>query len=147
MAGVAALRRTPRRCCSRPSSSRARRRSGAAPRRSSATSWVNGSLGSPKSPSPDLWTRLTGASVARLATHNPSGAIDLAPFTFAAVVEHTLVTAVDHKPKRTTKLQRLDNIRAHPAVTVLADHYEDDWTRLWWVRARGDAIVLDEPTA
>ena len=69
------------------------------------------------------------------------------PFTFAALDDHTLVTAVDHKPKRTTKLQRLDNIRANPAVTVLADHYEDDWTRLWWVRARGDAIVLDTPAA
>jgi PPOX class probable F420-dependent enzyme len=108
---------------------------------------VNGSLGSPKSPSPELWTRLTGAAVARLATHNPSGAIDLVPFTFAAVDAHTIVSAVDHKPKRTTNLQRLDNIRADPAVTVLADHYEDDWTRLWWVRARGDAIVLDAPAA
>ena len=57
----------------------------------------------------------------------------------------TIVTAVDHKPKRTTRLQRLDNIRAHPEVTVLVDHYEDDWTHLWWVRFRGTAEVDDAP--
>jgi PPOX class probable F420-dependent enzyme len=102
-------------------------------------------LGSPKSPSPEHWSRLIAAPVARLATRNASGAIDLVPFTFAALDDRTLVSAVDHKPKRTTKLQRLDNIRADAAVTVLADHYEDDWTRLWWVRARGEAIVVDEP--
>jgi PPOX class probable F420-dependent enzyme len=103
-------------------------------------------LGSPKSPSPELWRRLTGARVARLATRNPTGAVDLVPFTFAALDERTLVSAVDHKPKRTTQLQRLDNIRAHPDVTVLADHYEEDWDALWWVRARGEAAVLDEPS-
>jgi PPOX class probable F420-dependent enzyme len=26
---------------------------------------------------------------------------------------------------------------------VLVDRYEDDWTRLWWVRLRGRARVLD----
>jgi PPOX class probable F420-dependent enzyme len=104
-------------------------------------------LGSPKSPSPEhWWSRLIAAPVARLATRNPSGAVDLVPFTFAVLDDHTLVSAVDHKPKRTTNLQRLDNIRANPAATVLVDHYEDDWTRLWWVRARGDAIVLAEPS-
>jgi len=28
-------------------------------------------------------------------------------------------------------------------VTVLIDHYDEDWTRLWWVRLRGEARVLD----
>jgi PPOX class probable F420-dependent enzyme len=103
-------------------------------------------LASPKSPSPDLWRRFAGARVARLATLNRTGAIDLVPFTFAVLDEHTIVSAVDHKPKRTQQLRRLDNIRAHPAVTVLADHYEEDWAALWWVRARGDALVLDQPS-
>ena len=99
-----------------------------------------------KSPSPDLWARLTDARVARLGTLNAAGGIDLVPFTFAALDERTIVSAVDHKPKRTQRLRRLDNIRAHPAVTVLADHYEEDWTALWWVRARGDAEVLEQPS-
>jgi PPOX class probable F420-dependent enzyme len=84
--------------------------------------------------------------VARLATHNPSGAIDLVPITFAFVDDRTIVTAIDHKPKRTTKLLRLENIRARPDVTVLVDHYDDDWTALWWVRLRGTATVDEAPS-
>ncbi|MGH3283699.1 MAG: pyridoxamine 5'-phosphate oxidase family protein, partial [Streptosporangiaceae bacterium] len=40
-------------------------------------------------------------------------------------------------------LQRLRNIRANPRVTVLADHYEDNWDGLWWVRADGEASILE----
>jgi PPOX class probable F420-dependent enzyme len=63
------------------------------------------------------------------------------PITFALLDERTLVTAVDHKPKRTTALRRLANIEANPRVSVLVDHYESDWERLWWVRADGRATV------
>jgi PPOX class probable F420-dependent enzyme len=86
--------------------------------------------------------RVEQARVARLATHNPSGAIDLVPITFALVGDR-IVTAVDHKPKRTSQLQRLENIRHNPDVTVLVDHYSDDWSTLWWVRLRGRAEVLE----
>jgi PPOX class probable F420-dependent enzyme len=95
----------------------------------------------PKNPSR---ADVAAARVARLATHNPSGAIDLVPITFALVGD-TIVTAVDHKPKRTTQLQRLENIRKNPNVTVLVDHYSDDWQTLWWFRARGNAAVVDTP--
>jgi PPOX class probable F420-dependent enzyme len=95
----------------------------------------------PKNPSR---ADFAAARVARLGTHNPRGGIDLVPCTFALVDEHTIVTAVDHKPKRTAKLQRLENIRRNPSVTVLVDHYDDDWSTLWWVRARGDALIVDE---
>jgi PPOX class probable F420-dependent enzyme len=61
---------------------------------------------------------------------------------FARVGE-TVWTAVDAKPKSTTALRRLDNVRAHPAVSLLVDHYNDDWATLWWVRADGVATVLD----
>jgi PPOX class probable F420-dependent enzyme len=56
----------------------------------------------------------------------------------------TLYSAVDRKPKRSTKLRRIENARARPDVTVLVDHYEEDWGRLWWIRLRGRARVLDE---
>ena len=46
---------------------------------------------------------------------------------------------VDDKPKRSRELQRLVNIRAHPAVEVEVNRYDDDWTELWWVRASGMA--------
>jgi PPOX class probable F420-dependent enzyme len=99
-------------------------------------------LGYPKNPSP---ADVASARVARLATQNPSGLIDLVPITFAFVDDDTIVTAVDHKPKRTTRLQRLDDIRSHPQVTLLIDHYEDEWSRLWWARLRGTAAVDEEP--
>jgi PPOX class probable F420-dependent enzyme len=86
-------------------------------------------------------TRFASATVARLATVGATGAPHLVPITFALLDERTLVTAVDHKPKRTTALQRLANIEANPQVSVLVDHYEDDWERLWWVRADGRARV------
>ena len=65
------------------------------------------------------------------------------PVTFAVDGE-TVYTAVDHKPKRTTALKRLANIRARPEVSLLVDHYEDDWDRLWWVRLDGRARVVDD---
>ena len=81
------------------------------------------------------------ARVARLATVGSDGHPHLVPITFALLDSDTLVSAVDHKPKRTMALRRLLNIATHPAVTVLADHYEEDWGRLWWVRADGSAAV------
>jgi PPOX class probable F420-dependent enzyme len=57
-----------------------------------------------------------------------------------------LYTAVDHKPKRTRELRRLANIRNDPRVGVLVDRYDDDWSKLWWCRLRGEAeVVTDGP--
>jgi PPOX class probable F420-dependent enzyme len=69
--------------------------------------------------------------------------VDLVPFVFALDGEGRIVSAVDHKPKKHQRLQRLENIRAVPDVTVLVDHYDDDWSTLWWVRARGRAEVIE----
>jgi PPOX class probable F420-dependent enzyme len=80
-------------------------------------------------------------SVARLATTRADGRIDLVPIVFAWV-DGDLVCAVDHKPKRTRKLKRLANIDKTPEVTILFDHYTEDWTTLWWVRLRADAVLV-----
>ena len=56
----------------------------------------------------------------------------------------TLYSAVDQKPKRSRILRRIENARARPDVTVLVDHYEEDWQRLWWIRLRGRGRVLDQ---
>jgi PPOX class probable F420-dependent enzyme len=82
------------------------------------------------------------ARVAHLATVDATGAPHLVPLVFALVGD-VIHSAVDSKPKRHTALRRLANIAHEPRVSVLADHYDDDWTRLWWVRADGDARVLD----
>jgi PPOX class probable F420-dependent enzyme len=68
------------------------------------------------------------------------------PICFA-IDGDTLYTAVDEKPKRTRRLQRLRNIVANPHVEVLIDRYDDDWAKLWWVRLRGTARIVEDPRA
>jgi PPOX class probable F420-dependent enzyme len=75
-----------------------------------------------------------------LGTVRPDGRPHVVVVTFA-MAAGDIVTAIDHKPKRTERLQRLVNIVAHPSVTFLVDHYEDDWQRLWWVRVDGRASI------
>ena len=102
----------------------------------------------------DARRRLAGVRVARLATVSPDGRPHVVPFTFAlgsrargagSGPEDHIYSAVDAKPKSSTDLRRLRNIRANPRVAVLADHYQDDWDGLWWVRADGQAAILDDP--
>jgi PPOX class probable F420-dependent enzyme len=85
---------------------------------------------------------VTEARVARLATAGADGRPHVVPICFVLEGD-TLYTAVDQKPKRTRALRRLRNIEENPWVEVLIDHYEEDWTKLWWVRLRGRARVVD----
>jgi PPOX class probable F420-dependent enzyme len=82
------------------------------------------------------------ARVARLATIDENSHPHLVPVCFE-MVEDRIVSVVDAKPKSTPELRRLANIRAHPRVSLLVDEYDDDWTRLWWVRADGAARVVE----
>jgi PPOX class probable F420-dependent enzyme len=87
--------------------------------------------------------RFLAARVARLATADADGVPHLVPIVFAAEGD-TVFTAVDRKPKRTTALKRLANVRANPRVALLADEYVDeDWDALWWARADGEGRVLE----
>ena len=86
---------------------------------------------------------LREARVGRLGTVDGDGDVRLVPVCFT-VVDGWLVSAVDHKPKRTGQLRRLDDMRATARATMLVDHYDDDWTQLWWVRIRGRAEVHDD---
>jgi PPOX class probable F420-dependent enzyme len=86
---------------------------------------------------------LAGASAAHLATAGADARPHLVPITFVLDGD-TLYFAVDAKPKRTTDLVRLKNIAANPAVAVLVDHYEEDWSKLWWVRVDGTARVVKD---
>jgi PPOX class probable F420-dependent enzyme len=91
----------------------------------------------------DPRARFAAAAVARLATVSPGVRPHLVPVVFALEGDQ-LWTAVDQKPKSTRSLRRLANVRANPRVSLLVDHYDDDWSALWWVRADGTATVLDE---
>jgi PPOX class probable F420-dependent enzyme len=90
--------------------------------------------------------RFAGACVGRLATVRPDGRPHVVPFVFAVGGDRAdrIYWAVDHKPKSSARLARLTNIEANPAVEAVVDHYEDDWSRLWWVRATGRARILTE---
>jgi PPOX class probable F420-dependent enzyme len=87
--------------------------------------------------------RVRDARVGRLATVASDGRPHLVPLCFVLEGD-VLYSAVDEKPKRSQQLKRVENIRSRPQVSVLVDHYEEDWTRLWWVRLDGTASVLDE---
>lgn len=88
--------------------------------------------------------RLAAAPVARLATLRADGTPRLVPFTFA-LVDGLICSAVDDvKPKRSTRLARLDDVRRDPRVAVLADRYDDEWSQLWWVRVDGTAAVHED---
>ncbi|RVW01727.1 TIGR03668 family PPOX class F420-dependent oxidoreductase [Rhodococcus spongiicola] len=94
--------------------------------------------------------RFTDAPVARMATVSADGTPHVVPVVFV-VVRDTVYTAVDDKPKTTRRLRRLANIAATGRVSLLVDHYDDDWAQLWWVRVDGTAEVLaadaDESTS
>jgi PPOX class probable F420-dependent enzyme len=86
--------------------------------------------------------RFAAARVARLATAGADGRPHVVPIVFA-VDGDTVYSVVDAKPKRTGSLRRLANVRENPAVALLVDYYEDDWSALWWVRADGHGRVLE----
>ena len=82
--------------------------------------------------------------VARLATVNPSGQPHSVPIVFARVGEE-IWTPVDGKPKRAHELARVENARANPRVSLLLDHYDSDWKRLWWLRVDATARIVRPP--
>lgn len=89
----------------------------------------------------DPKARFSRSPIARLATATPGGAPHLVPVVFAVGGHDVVYTAVDAKPKTTRRLRRLTNIESNPQVSLLVDHYDDDWARLWWVRADGLAAI------
>jgi PPOX class probable F420-dependent enzyme len=94
----------------------------------------------------EIRRRLGDARVAHLATTGGNGRPHIVPICFVVVSEE-IFFAVDHKPKRTSDLQRLRNIAVNPQVAMLADQYEEDWSRLWWIRVDGRAHMLNAADA
>ena len=90
--------------------------------------------------------RLAQARVGRLATVTAAGRPNIVPVCFV-VHDDAVYNAVDAKPKATSALARLDNVRATGRASLLVDHYEEDWSRLWWVRVEGAAEVVESESA
>ncbi len=91
------------------------------------------------------WRLISESPVGVLSTARVDGGPRSVPVVFGITNDRRLVTAVDHKPKSTRALRRLDDIAADPRVTLLCHHYADDWTQLWWVRIDGTAEVVHDP--
>lgn len=83
------------------------------------------------------------AQVARMATVDAEGRPHVVPIVFA-VDGDTVYSSVDEKPKASRDLKRIRNLRRNPVAELVVDHYEDDWERIWWVRLRGRADVVEE---
>ena len=88
-------------------------------------------------------SRVAAARVGRLATITADGRPHVVPCCFALSGD-TIYSAIDHKPKSTRRLRRLDNLRSNPNASLLVDHYADDWSTLWWIRADGTGRILDD---
>ncbi len=79
--------------------------------------------------------------VARLATLDRTGHPAQVPIVFVAHAG-VLWSPVDGKPKRSASLARLHNVERDSRVSVILDHYDGDWTRLWWLSLHGIAEVV-----
>ncbi|MFI5401272.1 MAG: TIGR03668 family PPOX class F420-dependent oxidoreductase [SAR324 cluster bacterium] len=89
---------------------------------------------------PDVVAFLAAARVARMATVDSAGAPLVLPICFA-VSGTRLFLSLDEKPKRRDPLdlERVRNLRANPRVAVVADRWDEDWSRLAWVHLSGTA--------
>jgi PPOX class probable F420-dependent enzyme len=90
--------------------------------------------------------RIATARVGRLASVDANGRPHVVPICFA-VSGDQVVSVVDGKPKRTLQLRRLENVRRTPDVQLVVDHYDDDWSSLWWVRISGRGRVIEHGSA
>jgi PPOX class probable F420-dependent enzyme len=83
------------------------------------------------------------ARVGRLATVSADRRPHAVPVCFALVGE-VAYSAVDHKPKRSGRLRRVENLLETGQACLLVDEYDDDWSTLWWVRLDGSGRVVDD---
>ncbi len=80
--------------------------------------------------------------VARLATLGSEGRPHQIPVVFTRI-EGLIWSSIDGKPKRDVTPVRVANIRRNPRVSLLLDHYDADWSRLWWLRVDGSARIVE----
>jgi PPOX class probable F420-dependent enzyme len=87
--------------------------------------------------------RLADARVGHLATVTADVRPHIVPCCFV-LHGRTVYSAVDAKPKSTLVLRRLQNLKTNKSFSLLVDHYDEDWTTLWWVRVDGSGRVIEK---
>lgn len=82
--------------------------------------------------------RLAGQVHGVLCTLHPDRGPDPQPVVFAVSHDGYVGVPIDTvKPKRSSRLQREDNLAADPRGSLLVEWWEaEDWSRLWWARAQ-----------
>ena len=95
------------------------------------------------SPAQDRFLR--SARSGHLATADAKGQPHVIPVCYVFDGE-AIYSVLDAKPKSTSlrQLRRVRNILANPQVSLVVDHYDDDWSRLRYVLVIGDAGLLEE---
>lgn len=85
------------------------------------------------------------ARVAHLATADQYSRPHAMPIVFVFEGDH-LYFPLDRKPKREDDwhmLRRVRNLETNGRVSIIVDHYEEDWTRLAWVLLEGVATIVE----
>jgi PPOX class probable F420-dependent enzyme len=93
----------------------------------------------------ELRLQVSRARVGYLSTVDATGRPHAVPVCFALVGDR-VYSAVDHKPKRTTRLRRLADIEATGVGCLLVSEYDEDWSQLWWARVEGSCRLVDDET-
>ncbi len=100
----------------------------------------------PAPPSPEQTAFLLAHRVGHLATVDVRGQPHNVPVCFA-LLDGRIYIAIDEKPKRVApeRLRRVRNVQANPAVCLVVDDYDEDWSRLAWLQVRGQATLVEDP--
>ena len=94
---------------------------------------------------PEQSARLSETPVGHLATADANGRPHVIPVCFSYDGQY-IYSVLDAKPKRgsLTGLRRVRNILANPQVSLVIDHYDEDWTRLWYLLVQGRAELVED---
>ena len=78
-----------------------------------------------------------------MTTIDPDGSPHAVPVVFARAGDE-IISPIDHKPKTGEVMKRVKNLRRDDRVTLLIDHWDEDWTRVGWLMVRGHATVDED---
>lgn len=87
---------------------------------------------------------LERSRLAHLATADRAARPHVVPLCYALDGD-VIVFVVDDKPKAPGRmLKRLRNLLENPAVALVVDVWDEDWSRLEYVLVHGDAVIVED---